>query len=377
MKKKKIAFVAQSDGGVAEYLYMFLKFFDSEEYEKVLIVSNNYKNQEERFKPFVEEIIYLDMVRNLSPIKDFIGTIKLKKILKKIKPDIVYLNSSKAGGIGRLALWFNKKVKVIYNAHGWFFNAKISNKKQKLYAIIEKVLAYKTDMIINISKDEYDSALERKIASKDKMCIIENGIDFEKFNNQDKYRNETRKELKIKNEDIVIGAVGRLSEQKDPMTGIKAFKLVNEKYPNTKMIFVGAGELEENIIKYAENNNLRDKIIITGWVEKVEKYIPTFDIAVLPSKWEGFGLAIVEYMACNKPVIASEVGGIKNIISNNVNGILIQPGDYKNLSKKICDLIEKPKMQEKIVNNYKEIEKRFSIQNVVIKHIKIFESITK
>ena len=100
-------------------------------------------------------------------------------------------------------------------------------------------------------------------------------------------------------------------------------------------MYVGSGELEEEVKQYAKQSDLLDKIIITGWVNDVEKYIPAFDIAVLPSKWEGFGLAIVEYMVCNKPIIASNVGGITDIIISEKNGLLFEVGDYEELSKKI------------------------------------------
>lgn len=370
---KKIAFVAQSNGGVAEYLYMFLKnFSNNNEYESYLIVSTQYKELEEKFKPYVKKIYYVDMIRNINFKEDLKSIIEFKKIICMIKPNFVYLNSSKAGGIGRIALWFDRKIKKIYNAHGWYFNAKISDKKRKMYVIIEKVLAKHTDMIINISKYEYETALKNKIAKKKKMCIIENGIDFSKFKDNEKYSEQIRTKNKIKDDEIVIGVAGRLTEQKDPMTSIKAFKLVNEKYPNTRLMFVGSGELEKNVIDYAKKNRLEDKIIITGWVNDIEKYIPIFDIAILPSKWEGFGLVIVEYMACNKPIIASNVGGIKNIIKNNKNGFLIETEDYKELSKKITKLIENKEQIDKFNKENKKIINKYNIEKLVEKHIKIF-----
>lgn len=367
---KKIVFVAQSNGGVAEYLYMFLKNSkDNDEYEKYLVVSNQYKEQEERVKKYVKNIYYVDMTRNMSFSKDLRSIKKLKKVIKEIKPDIVYLHSSKAGGIGRLALWFNKKIKVIYNAHGWYFNAQISEKKKKIYILMEKILAKHTDIIVNISKDEYESAVKNKIAPKEKMCIIENGIDFSKFKDSDKYREITREKYNINKDEVVIGVVGRLTEQKDPMTSVKAFKLINEKYSNTKLMFVGSGELENDVIHYAKENGIYDKVIITGWVNDVEKYIPAFDIAILPSKWEGFGLVLVEYMACNKPIVASNVGGIKNIIVDNVNGYLIEAENVKMLEDKIIKIIRSNKFYNEFYD-WKKLQK-YDVARLIEQHKKI------
>lgn len=286
VNKEKIVMIAQSTGGVSEYLYMFLKNFKDNRFEFFMIVSNQYREIEHKFKPYVKEIFYVDMVRNIKLTKDLEGIFEIKKIIKKIKPQIVYLNSSKAGGLGRLALWFNKKIKIIYNAHGWYFNAKIGPKKIKLYTFLEKLLAKRTDMIVNISKNEYDTAILKKIAPENKMCIIENGIDFNKFKDTEKDKEETKKELNIAKDTKLIGVVGRIMEQKDPITTIKAFNLVHKQYPLTKLIYVGNGDLEKDVMQYANENKLKDDIIITGWVDNVEKYIPIFDIAILPSKWE-------------------------------------------------------------------------------------------
>ena len=283
------------------------------------------------------------------------------------------MHSSKAGAIGRIALVFNFKAKKLYNAHGWYFNAQISDKKKKIFALIEKILAIKTDRIINISKSEYESALKYKIAPKKKMCIIENGIDFTKFKNNDKNREETRKEYNIKENETVIGVVGRLSEQKDPMTMIKAFELVHKENKNTRLMYVGSGELEEEVKQYARDNNILDKIIITGWVKNVEKYIPAFDIAVLPSKWEGFGLVLIEYMACDKPIIATNVGGIKDIIENEVNGILIPKESPEKLKYAIEKILKRETKYSIIGERYKLIMKKYDIRTVVNNHKTIIE----
>lgn len=365
---KKIVYIAQSAGGVAEYLYMLLKNFKNKEYESILIVSEDYNEQLERFKPYVSHIYIIPMIRELNLKTDIKAILELKKRLKKIRPDIVYLNSSKAGGIGRLALLFDFRVKILYNAHGWYFSAKISDKKKKLFALMEKILALKTTKIINISKAEQESALKYKIAPKKKMTIIENGIDFSRFDNCDVNRKETRNKYNIKEDDIVIGVVGRISEQKDPMTSIQAFKIVKEKYPNTKLLMVGSGELEEDVIKYAKDNAINQDVIITGWVNCVEEYIPAFDIAILPSKWEGFGLVIVEYMACDKPIIASNVGGIANIITNEENGLLVNCEDYKMLADKIEKIITDKAMTEKIIARNKEYRKKYDISEFIKKY---------
>lgn len=368
-KKLKIVHIAQSAGGVENYIYMLLSNLKREQYDNILIISEDYKKDEERFKNLISKIYYVPMQRNINFKSIFLSVKKVKKILKEVKPDIVYMHSSMAGGVGRIATLFNKKVKKIYNAHGWYFNAEIGKKKRKIYEILERILARNTDMIVNISQSEYDSAIQRKIAPKEKMCIINNGIDFKKFEFCEKYRIETRKSMNISDDEIVIGVVGRISAQKDPITTIKAFKEVHKKYSKTKLIYIGSGDLEEDVRKIAIENNIDKDIIITGWIENTEKYISALDIALLPSKWEGFGLAIIEYMACKKPIVATNVGGIKNIICDETKGLLVEMEDVQGICNDICYYIENKKYAITMTeNNYVYAKENYNIENVVREH---------
>ena len=374
-EKIKIIHIAQSAGGVEEYLYLLLKNLDQNKYENVLIVSEDYKKYKEKFEDICKKIYFVPMQREINLKKDFRAINEIRKILKKQKYDLLYMHSSKAGALGRLATFFKNKNKNIYNAHGWYFNAKIGKTKKILFAFIEKILALKTAAIINISKSEYESALKWKIAKKSKMTIIENGIDFECFYDYSKYREEIRKKNNIKDNEIVIGVVGRISEQKDPMTTIKAFNLLNDKNKNFKLMFIGSGELEKKVIDYAKDNDIDNKVIITNWVKSVKQYISSIDIAILPSKWEGFGLAILEYMACDKPIIATNVGGISDIIKNNINGYLIKPEDYKDLSNKILELLSNKAVTEKMIKNNKTYRNKYSIKNTAKKSMNLFEKL--
>ena len=361
-------------GGVLEYLYMFLKNFKDENYENVLIVSQDYENKLDKFKDTVNDIYIVNMTREIRLKQDIKATLQIRKLLKKIKPDILYLHSSKAGAYGRIAMLFNRKVKILYNAHGWYFNADMSTKKKKVIILIEKILALRANKIINISKSEYNSALKYKIAPERKMCVIENGIDFTKFEGCDKYREETRKRYNIRDDEIVIGVVGRLSEQKDPITTIKAFNEVYKENKNVRLMYVGSGELENEVMEYAKENNLQHLVTITGWVDNTERYIPAFDIAILPSKWEGFGLAIIEYMACKKPIVASNVGGMLDIIKTEKNGFLAEVGDVSKFAEYIMKYINDKDLCNRVVNyNYEYSIKKFNISELVKEHKKLFE----
>ncbi|MCX8074603.1 MAG: glycosyltransferase [Clostridia bacterium] len=375
MSLKKIVYIAESAGGVAEYLKNFLNN-TSQEFENFLIVSYNYKNIISQFKYIKSEnIYYVDMVRDISLVKDISAIFKIRKFIKQINPDTVYMHSSKAGALGRCSLLFCKKrIKKIYNAHGWYFNASINKIKKIIFTLIERILALNTDIIVNISYSELTSALKNKVGNIKKNILIENAVPFEKYEVNQEARNTIRNKYNLKNSDILVGIVGRLSEQKDPITTIKVAEIIIKKYSNVYFMFVGDGNLKNEVIEYSIKNKIKDNIIITGWVEDVENYINAFDIAMLPSMWEGFGLAITEYVANKKMIVASKVGGIEDILKDYQYSYLIQSGDYNQFAKKISSIIQnKEYIIDKNVLNYELLSSRYSMRRLINEHMEVFK----
>ncbi len=354
--RKKIIHICQSDiGGTTEYIYLLLKNLDKNKYENILICPSS-GNIQKKISELGIKIYILEMIREISFFKDFKDILQIRKIIKKEKPNILFLHSSKAGALGRIVGIGIKNLKVIYNPHGWAFTMNCSEKKKRIYALIERFLSIFTYKIINISKDEYKKALERKIP-EEKMAIIENGINIEKY--------KENKKIKFLDK-YVIGFVGRLSEQKNPLFLIEIAKELLKKEKNFLFYIVGDGELKEKFIKKICENKLENYFFLRGWSEKVEEDIRNFDVALMVSKWEGFGLVVCEYMATLKPVIAVNVGGVKNIIENNINGIMINEYSDKKFAEKILEIKNDNSLKEKLVEKaYKDVKEKYSIENEV------------
>lgn len=351
---KKIIHICQATvGGTVEYLRLFLENIDANKYENILICpsSGNMKNiLEEK----VKKVYLLEMEREIKVIKDMKSIIQLRKLLKKEKPDIIYLHSSKAGALGRIAA-IGLKSKVIYNPHGWAFTINCSENKKKIYSFIERLLYPLTNIIINISKDEYNQAINYKL-SPNKMIVIENGIDIKKF--------EKKKKDKFLDK-FVLGFVGRLVEQKNPLYLITIANELKELIPNCLFYVVGEGELQNELEKQIIHYELEQYFYLRGWSEKVEEDIKNFDVALMISNWEGFGLVVCEYMAAKKLVLSFPVGGVKDIIKDNQNGIFID----RNLKEKVLKVYLEPEFREKIIEAaYKDVKNKYLIDDVIKKH---------
>lgn len=364
--KKKILHITQSNGGVEEYLKMFFANMDNEHFETEIICPN-YPSMIENMENMGIKVHVVDMKREIELIADLKAYIKIKKYIKSIKPDIIHVHSSKAGVIGRLAAR-RCKVPCVYNSHGWAFSMEVSEKKKKVYASIERICANFSVKIINISDDEKKLAAKYKVAEENKMMTIYNGIDLNKYNRRYN-RNDVLSKLNIPENAFVIGMVGRITEQKSPQTFINIAEKISSLDENAYFILVGDGELKKEIQERVEKKLIKDKVVITGWTNEVAKYVSIFDIALLTSKWEGFGLVLAEYMAMGKPIIASKVGGIPNVVQDGFNGKLIENNNVDDYVNHIVKLKNDIYLREKyIANGYEVVNNKFNIQRVVKEH---------
>lgn len=366
--KIKILHVAQAAGGVDRYIRMLLKYLDKDKFENVLVCSQDF--HEEDYRDLVDSFEQVEMTRAIGG-NDLKAIKEVRALIKKYNPDIVYAHSSKAGAIARVAD-IGLKNRCVYNPHGWAFNMRCSAKKKAMYTAIEKVAAPFCDKIICISDAEKQSALDKKICRENKLQVIFNGVDIESYENGVRGAIK-RKDLNIPENAFVVGMVGRMSPQKAPDVFVKMAKQVKDEVPNAHFIIVGNGNQEDEIRKYAEDNGFLDNLHITGWVDNPMSYVELFDVACLLSRWEGFGLALPEYMMAGKPIVASRVDAIPNIIKDGENGLLVEVDDDIGASKAVLRILREDGLRKKIVaQGLEDVHNRFNARRVSEEHSKLF-----
>lgn len=317
------------------------------------------------------------MGQSLNPQTILNVVVKIRRLVKEHRPDIVYCHSSMAGGMGRLAC-LGLPVKIVYNPHGWAFNMQSSNDfmgklKSRLFLWIEKALARCTDKIVCISEAERLSALNHKITSDDKLNVILNGINIQTIEKETPF---SREEFGIPKEAYLIGMVGRISPQKAPDTFIKAAKLIKERIPEAWFIIVGDGEQRAEIETYAKVNNLG--LYITGWTDKPYAYMKMFDLAMLLSRWEGFGLAIAEYMVAKKNFIATRVDAISTIVKDKEEGALVDVDSPKQVADAAWRIYSNKEWAMNMrVKAYETVYKKYDIHRVAKQHIELFNELVR
>lgn len=367
--KIRILHVAQAAGGVDRYIRMLLKYLDKNKFENILVCSQDYHKDD--YEGLVISLEQIEMNRSIG-FNDYKAIREVRKLIKQYKPDIVYAHSSKAGAIARVAD-IGLKNYCVYNPHGWAFNMRCSPKKKAIYATIEKIAAPFCDKIICISDAEMQSALDKNICKKDKLQVIFNGVDIETYEKKN-HGLIKRKDLKIPDDAFIVGMVGRISPQKAPDVFIKMAKLVKDKVPNTHFIIVGNGEQESEIIDYAKNEGFLENLHITGWVDNPLDYVELFDVACLLSRWEGFGLVLPEYMMARKPIVATRVDAIPNIIQDKNNGLLVEVDDAIGASNAVLRICQDDGLRDRLVTQgLNDVHNRFNARRVSEEHGELFE----
>lgn len=304
------------NGGVATYLRTLLsglqKYDDVENY---LLISE-YKSQQ-GWENITKKVFYYKYKRSISNIFSAIKQIHV--VIEDVNPDIIHVHSTWAGLFVRLPYLLKKrKAKIIYQSHGWAFLMDISNYKKNIYALVERILSIPTDKIINISNYEQNQAIRYGL-DKNKMIMIYNGV-------EDKENNSNLKLNWDKNK-INLLFVGRLDRQK----GLDLFLDVYDKMKleNLHLYVIGTSILDDNLPQSTEY------VTYLGWVDNkdIDVYYQACDAVIMPSRWEGFGLVAIEAMRNLKPVIASSVGALPELVKNNINGYVFNLSDKKSLKK--------------------------------------------
>ena len=298
---------------------------------------------------------------------------KLISILKKEKPQILHSFLFHSILLGRIVGRICKVPIIISSIHSEYIGGFLRNRLLQITDSLD-------DVVTIVSQKASETMLKSKTASANKLLVIYNGIDLNKFIFQDKKtREEIRKELNLKKDDKVLISIGRLFKAKGYPYLIEAIKILKSKYPDIKLLIIGEGEEKNKLETQIRGLNLEKNIFLLGRKENVSNYLNASDIFVLASLWEGFGLAIVEAMACGLPVITTNVGGIPEIIKDKISGLLVNPKDFKILAQKIDYLLnlDADSKERFALKGRKIVEQKFPLEKMMTKYEELYYKLLK
>lgn len=326
-------------GGAREVILKIVASLDKERFDVTLISGPEDMPAGDGEIPNVRMIVIPQLVRNINPLKDLIALLRLYFFMRREKFDIVHTHTSKAGIIGRTAALLSNVPIIFHMPHGSIFHPVYYGKfRLFIFSRIEKIAALYTDKIIVGSDNERDDFVNNGIGAGDKYIKIPYYFIGDRFNDIRVDGQAKRKELNVPEGALLLVNIARLVPEKGHLFCLDAFKQVLVEAHDAVLLIVGEGRLKGDIEKKITELGLQGNVMLTGFREDVPEILSAADISLHTSLWEGTPLTIAEAMSLGKAVIATAVGGIPEMISDGVNGILVPPQDTDELAKWIIRL---------------------------------------
>lgn len=370
-------------GGQVSNAAIIAKYLPKE-YE-TLIIGGDIEPDEDSSIYWLEELelkplIIPEMKREINYKQDKLALKRVKEIIAEFKPDIVHTHAAKAGAIGRIAAKQMGVPVIIHTYHGHVFHSYFGKLKTSFYKSVERYLARKSSKIIVLSKEQQKEIVEEhKICPKEKTEIIPLGFDLSKFNsNQEEKRKSFRETYQINDDTVCVGIIGRLTSIKNHHFFIDVVEKVIQSKPkqSIKFFIIGDGELMSELQKICKkknisfetptNKNKDASIVFTSWIKEIDWTLAGLDIVALTSKNEGTPVSLIEAQAACKPIISTNVGGIKDIIIENETGFLTHKEDIDTFAMKLLTLIENKDLRKTMGEKGKQsIQKSFGYKRLI------------
>ncbi len=346
-------------GGAQRYVYDLATSLPKDLYEVSVLIGADGQLINKLQTRGIKTILLGNLSRDIHIFQDLIAFFKLLKIFQKEKPDIVHLNSSKMGFLGALAARFVGIPKIIFTGHGWAFNegrSQIQKKFIYFLHLITVTLAHKTIAVSEQTKNQIKNK-----HNDSKIIVIRNCIDKIDFIDKEKAREIILKkmppDLDLKKR-FWLGTISELHKNKGLKYIIEAIHELEAESddPSTLpiLIIIGDGEIREKLQERIDRYDLQNTVFLVGRIDDAQKYLKAFDIFTLTSITEALPYALLEAGQAGLPIIATNVGGIPEIIDDMKNGILVRPKEPEEIQKIITFLLKNPEKMTLLGKNIQE-----------------------
>ena len=307
------------------------------------------------------------LVRPIQPTTDLFALADLIRGLRHFKPDIVHLHSAKAGVLGRLAVRLARcKAKVVYTPHGHVFSGYGGGGANALFTQIERFLAFSADAIVGLTADESREFLSHHAGKPEQFCVIPSGVDLTPFLEVNETRAVVRQELGISDDTLVVGFIGRFEEVKGPDIALQVMNKVLRQRKDAFFLFVGDGSMRDGLEKQVAELGLSDMVSITGWREDISRLLKAMDLFLLTSRNEGQGRVLVEAMATGLPIVATDTGGVSEVVVDGLSGILTALGDVESTASAVIELLGSGDRRTQLgVAGRNRAQKHFSVEEMI------------
>lgn len=335
-------------GGAQKQLLSIIRNLDKEKFNPYLITANQGLLVEEASRINGLSLIRCGFLeRPICPLKDILAFFFIYGFIRKNGVDIVHTHSSKAGILGRLAARVAGVRSVIHTVHGWSFHNYQARPVYYLYLLLERLCASFSSAIIVVSRFDQKLAESLAIGRRGQYRLIRYAVESDRFR-QAGCPVPLKREFCLSGAGPVVGMVSCFKHQKAPLDFIKLAGGMRNDFPDVRFVLVGDGILRDKVVSLVNKLGLKGRVILTGWRQDIPAILSCFDVFVLTSLWEGLPIVVLEALAVGVPVLATDTGGIREVVSEGVNGYLVKPHDIDGMQKRLRELLSRPSLRAEL-----------------------------
>ncbi len=294
--------------------------------------------------------------RRIAPVSNLKSIIKLTKLIGNNNYNLVHVHTPIASVLGRIAAKIAGTKRIIYTAHGFYFHHNMPKNQYRFYHTIETGAAWFTDLILTQSREDLETAIGTKLCGEEKVGYLGNGVDVAKFrrsNLTNSQQENLRQKLGLPEQgDPIIAMTGRITAEKGYLELMEALLILREQFPNLHLLCIG-GELsserdsfQSQLNELIEKHNLDSHVTLTGLRSDIPELLGLVDLFILPSYREGLPRSILEAMAMELPVVATDIRGCREAVADGKTGFLVPPQNSEKLAAAVGNLLADKSMRE-------------------------------
>jgi glycosyltransferase involved in cell wall biosynthesis len=336
-------------GGPAVYATLLTEGLDPARYESLLVAGTEAEaegNYLELRRQRLEGLRVLPALgRDIRGAADVRALAGLVRLMRRVRPHVVHTHTAKAGTLGRLAALLARVPVVVHTYHGHVFRGYFSPARTRLFLAIERALARHTNRLTTESEGVRRELLDLGIGRPDRFLVVPPGLDLAPFLASERVRGELRRELGLAPDAALVGIVARLVPIKAHEVFLEAAARLADRRPAVQFVVAGDGECRGALEARAAQLGLAGRVHFLGWRADLDRVYADLDVVALTSDNEGSPVALIEALAAARPVVATRVGGVPDLIEAGRNGLLVPPRDSAALAAALDELLADPARQ--------------------------------
>ena len=321
-----------------------------------------------------------ELGREISPLRDLVATLRLARLIRRERPDILHTHTAKAGTVGRVAALLAGRRKppiVVHTFHGHVLRGYFGPVRSLFFRLLERWLARGTTALVAVSPQVRDDLVSLGVAPAERFVVIRLGIELdERVAGPQNGRLESRRYLGIPPDRFAVGWIGRMTAVKRTDDVLVAFKQLRDAGVDACLCMVGDGPDRVQLERRAHELGVVKETLFLGYQEDVAPFYAAFDALVLPSSNEGTPVSAIEALAAGRPVVATRVGGVPDVVQEGEDGFLVEPGATGELADRLARLAGDPELRERMGRAGRErVVPRYAVERLVDDVDRLYKSL--